>query len=560
MEARSSLVRRCIATASSVLVLAACADAPGGDTAGAGGGTIVIAANGDPDALFPPFAFTMESRQATELMYEYLADAGPAMNTIGDAGFVKQLASDWQWSADSMSIAFTLDPRARWHDGIPVNARDVEFSYGIYADSTIGSSTYASLSDIDSVTVRDSSTAIVWFERRTPHQFYDAAAQMLILPRHIFAAVPRDSLREFASSRNPVGSGPYRFGTWTRGSHFDLVAVAAHPRGTIGPQRVLWTITPEYQTALARLLGGEADVFANVRLETIPKLVAGNQFRVVSLPGMAYAFMAFNLRDAKNHSRPHRLFASRELRRAITMALDREAMVRNLFDTLGSVSIGPTVRAYPTTDTALRQIPFDRAGAERLLDSLGWRRSAPGATRSKNGIPLKFDVIVPSSSLSRTSIAPMIQEQLRLVGIDMKVDRMDWNAFTERERARNFDAELGSWTMTSSPGSVKEAWTSSAAAKGGLNRGAYESAQFDALVDSALSASTVEASTSYFKRANQVIVDDAPAVWLYEPRMVLAIHRRIRTTPMRPNSWWLDISRWQIPPAERLPRDDAAGK
>lgn len=541
-----------------MMILAGCRESASTDGS-TYGGTVVIATSADPDALFPPVTLDMEGRQATELMYEYLADAGPSMNTIGDSGFVRQIASGWKWSEDSASIAFSINPKARWHDGAAVTARDVAFSFSVYRDSLVGSTTRESLMDIDSVSIPDSLTAVFWFARRTPHSFYDAGAQMLILPEHVLRAVPRDSLRSFASSHTPVGSGPYRFGTWKRGSYFDLIAVPDHYRGTAGTRRIVWTISPEYETALTRLLGGEADVFANIRRETIPELGAGSRFKLISLPGMAYGFMAFNLRDKANPDRPNPLFHSRELRRAITMSLDREAMIENLFDSLAVVSIGPTVRAYPTTDTLLKQIPFDRAAAERLLDSLGWKRDRPGSMRSKNGVPLRFEVIVPVSSLSRKSIAPLIQEQLRQVGVDMKIDQMDFSAFSAREKARNFDAELGAWTLTSSPGSVKETWTSSAARKGGLNHAGYMNPVFDALVDSALSASTVGASKHYFKLANQLIVDDAPAVWLYEPRMVLAVHRRIRTTAMRPNSWWLDIAGWEIPSTERLPRDVAPG-
>src|SRR5512140_3776801 len=97
----------------------------------ANSGTIVIATTSEPDALFPPAALNIEARQATELIYEYLADVGPAMNTSGDAGFVKELASSWSWSPDSTHISFTINPEARWQDGQRVTSRDVAFSYSV---------------------------------------------------------------------------------------------------------------------------------------------------------------------------------------------------------------------------------------------------------------------------------------------------------------------------------------------------------------------------------------------------------------------------------------------
>jgi peptide/nickel transport system substrate-binding protein len=514
------------------------------------GGTIVVATTADPDALFPPAALNMEARQATELIYEYLADVGPAMNTIGDAGFVKELASGWTWAPDSMSIAFRIHPHARWQDGMPVRSGDVAFSYAVYTDSTVASADRSALSDIDSVSTPDSATAVFWFARRTPHQFYDAAALMLILPEHLLGGLPRDSLREVTARMNPVGSGRFRLVRWRRGAYFELDAVEGHYRGRANPDRVVWTVTPEYQAAVARLLGGEADVFADIRHETVDRLASGGRFSLLSLPGMDYVFMQFNLRDPSGSGVTHPLFGSRDLRRAITMALDRESMAKNLFDTLARVSLGPTVRAFPTTDTSLSQIPFDRNAAARLLDSLGWRQPRRGGIRTRKEKPLRFTLLVPVSSISRVRMAVLIQEQLRQAGIGVEIDQMDYSAFVLRQSERSFDAALAAWHLGSSPGGIEATWTSAAAKRGGLNYGGYQNRVFDALVDSALGAGSLRSARRYFRRAHQIIVDDAPAVWLYEPRTLVAINRRIRTTPMRPNAWWLDIASWRVLRAE----------
>lgn len=232
-------------------------------------------------------------------------------------------------------------------------------------------------------------------------------------------------------------------------------------------------------------------------------------------------------------------------------------MVQSLFDTLAAVSIGPAVRALPTTDTSFAQIPYDAPRAERLLDSLGWKRSATSAVRVKDRRRLSFTLIVPVSSASRMKIAVLIQEQLRRAGVEMKIETMDYPALVARQNSRDFEATLGAWHLGSSPGAVRITWTSRAASKDGMNYGNYRNPRFDALVDSALTSNSLADSREYFRRANEVIVNDAPAIWLYEPKLALAIEKRIRTTPMRPNAWWLDIGNWTIPVAERLPRDAA---
>jgi peptide/nickel transport system substrate-binding protein len=501
-------------------------------------GTIVIGASADPNSLFPPLALNVEARQATELMYEYLADVGVGMNTVGDAGFVRQIASGWTWTTDSMSITFQIDPRARWHDGAPVTAADVAFSFMLYSDPEIGSTLTTPLAMVDSVSAPDARTAVFWFGRRGPRQFYTAAAMMLILPRHLLGQLSADSLREGAASRDPVGSGPYRYSSWEKGSQFEITAVEDHYRAPPLNDRIVWSIAPDYKTGVLRLLAGEVDVFANVRQESLEELSESDKFRTVMLPGMDYVFMQLN------HANP--ILASREMRRALTMALDRRAMVQSLLGPLGAVSLGPAVRAFPTTDTALAQIPFDRPRAESILDSMGWRRAGADAIRSRDGNPLRIEILVPVSSQSRMRIAVLIQEQLRAAGVDAVIEQMDFAAFSARQAARDFDAALASWTLGSSPEAVRATWTSKAAEEGGLNYGGYRNPSFDRLVDSALAAENLADSRRLFRRANQIIIDDAAAVWLYEPRSVLAIHTRLSTAPMRPNAWWLGLPAWKV--------------
>jgi peptide/nickel transport system substrate-binding protein len=503
--------------------------------------------------LFPPLIVTGEGRQITEQIFDYLADVGSGMNTRGDEGFRRQLARDWTWSSDSLSIAFALHPGAKWHDATPVTARDVLFTFGIYSDSAIGSSSRHELAQIDSVTAVDSLTPTFWFKRRYATQFLDAAAQMLILPAHLLDGIPADSLRKITIP--PAGSGRFRLRKWDKGASVELVADTANYRGRARLDRVIWSIAPEFTTAVTKLFTGNADLFAGMRSENIATLARNPELRVVTLPGLDYAFLQFNLRDPARNSRPHPLFGERSLRRAITMSIDREPLVRSLFDTLAVVPNGPTVRAYPTTDTTIRQIPFDSAGARALLDSLGWSGRSADGTRTRNGRELAFTVVLPASSATRARMAVLLQAQLRRAGIRMDIDQMDYPAFYSRWSGQNFDAALGSWNMGSTPGATRHAWGTAGIGKAGTNFGSYTSPAFDAQLDSALNARDPATARARFTRAYAIINEDAPAVWLYEPKTALGIHRRIRTTPMRPGGWWTDLASWWIPASERIPRD-----
>src|SRR4051812_45317709 len=104
-----------------------------------GGGTLVISTGGDPDVLVPALVQSTQGAQVVDMIYERLADIGDSLNTLNDKGFTPRLADRWTWSADSLSIAFHLDPKARWHDGVPVRSNDVRFTVVSTKDSTVGS-------------------------------------------------------------------------------------------------------------------------------------------------------------------------------------------------------------------------------------------------------------------------------------------------------------------------------------------------------------------------------------------------------------------------------------
>jgi ABC-type transport system substrate-binding protein len=90
--------------------------------------------------------------------------------------------------------------------------------------------------------------------------------------------------------------------------------------------------------------------------------------------------------------------------------------------------------------------------------------------------------------------------------------------------------------------------------KEGANYGSYSNPAFDVMVDSALRSDPAHARQK-FTAAYQIINDDAPAVWLYEPKTLIGLHRRIRTAPMRPDAWWFSLADWSIRPSERILRD-----
>src|SRR5207237_6412383 len=221
---------------------------------------------------------------------------------------------------------------------------------------------------------------------------------------------------------------------------------------------------------------------------------------------------AFNLRNAGNTG-PHPVFGDRETRRALVMAIDKGAIVRNLFDTVGLVAHGPATRILATSDTTIG-ISYDPVAAARKVDSLGWKRGSDGI-RTRDKTPLAFSLMVPTSSPTRMKIAVLLQDQWKRAGANVRIDAIELNTFGGRMEDRKFDALLNAWHIDPTPSSVREEWASSEIKKGGYNETSYRNPAFDAVIDTAAREMNPSRSVDLYRRAYRILVDDAPALWIY---------------------------------------------
>ena len=537
------------------LAVAACdGGATKSEDASAVGGSIIIAMQNEPRSLLPPLINQIDEKIVEDQIFEPLA-------WLGDEGHLDRdyrpgLADSWSWERDSTAIVFHLNPKARWQDGPPVRASDVRFTFGLYTDSIVGFKDRSSLARIDSVTARDSVTAVFWFKNRYPEQFYDAATRLLIVPEHLLAREPRATLLTSALGRQPVGSGRFRLGKWTPNASIELVADTANYHGRPNLDRVVFAVTTDQTALRTRLTTGEIDLAEVSTPAMFRTLKDQPDLRARMNPAYDYSFLLFNTRKPKQRQQPNAFFADIGLRRAISMGIDRAKLVRSQFDSLAVVSTGPMTRAQPLADSTIVTIAYDSSGAARLLDSLGWTLPAGKTVRERRGQPLKFSVLVPTVSANRMTMIVVIQESLRKLGVEVTVDAVDGNTFVGRLGARDFDVVFHGMHVEPSVSGLRASWTvASARAANGLNFGNYENPRFDAHLDSALAARDLASARPHAKQAFETIVADAPAVWIYETRTATLMHKRIRPVHLVSTAWWAGLADWSIPAAERLPRD-----
>lgn len=542
-------MRRLLSITLLATIASGCADRSGDDAPT--GGTVIIAVPASFTPSLPVNAITATTANIVAQVYDRLAQAPANLNSFGDVGFEPRLARSWTWAADSMSIAFSIDPGARWHDGRPVRASDVKFSLDLARDPKVGSSVAPLVANIDSIAVRDSLTAVAWFRTRSPEQFYDLVYQLYIMPEHVLKDVPRDQLATADASKYLVGSGRFRLGTFEPGVRLELVSDTGNYRGRAKLDRVIFTMAADGGAAIAQLLSGQADVLEFIPPDLVARLDSASPARAVPFPGLAYTYLGMNLR-APRGSGPHPTLGDRAVRRAISMALDRSAMLTNVFDTLGVLGSGPFARIV--ADTTVSLPPFDRVAANMLLDSAGWRAGANGI-RARAGRPLAFSVMYPTSSKVRERYAVLIQEQLKSIGARVDLVALDFPAFMERQTSGNFDAALISVNPDANLGGARQYWTTSGMASGGQNHVRYSNPRFDALLDSAIAGFDGTRRADQAHRAWQMLVDDAPGVWLYDILTLNAMHKRLRPVDMRADGWWAGLADWTIPANQRIDRD-----
>jgi peptide/nickel transport system substrate-binding protein len=518
------------------------------------GGTMVVATASEPGTMMPALVASQMDRAVTDLLYDRLADIGDDLNTIGDKGFKPQLAERWEWGKDSLSIAFHLNPRARWHDGVPVRASDVRYSLNLTKDPAVGSPALPLVSNVDSVSVRDSLTAVAWFKRHTPEQFYDLVYQVPIVPEHILGNTPNAQIKTSEVARRGIGSGRFRLARWDAGQRVELVADTANYRGRPKLDRIVYAPNPDFSSAVTRFFAGDADMFEQLRPEQLARMKSDTVRRALRYPTFQYSYFMFNFVDPKQVTRPHPIFSERAVRRALSMAVDRRAMLRNVFDTLGQQLYGPFPRSISVADTTVPQLAYDTTKARALLDSAGWVLGADGV-RAKNGRRLEFAISTPSSSATRHQYAILLQDAFRRIGAAARIDETDAASTNAKLNTHGFDAMLVNFATDPSVGGFKQSWSTAGMAKDGANYAAYSNPVVDALLDSATTSFDPARTKSYARRAFETMIEDAPAIWLYEPPTVMGVDKRIHTANMRADGYWSGLADWWIPAAQRSARD-----
>ena len=322
--------------------------------------------------------------------------------------------------------------------------------------------------------MRDSLTAVAYFKRHTPEQFYDFVYQVSILPEHILerhpAVAAEDGRGERVAASAPADSGSP---AWEPGKRLELVADTANYRGRAEARSHRIYADSRLQhggrpaSSLATPTSSSSSGPSTSRRS--PRTPRDAPF---PYPSLGYAYLALNNVDPKQPGQPHPIFGDRAVRRALSMAVDRRAMLNNVFGQYGVPLYGPFPRALTVADTTLPQLPYDTAKAKALLDSAGWL-PGPDGVRVKNGRRLEFGITTTVSSAARKQYSVLLQEAFKRVGAAARIDDVDIAGFMAKNGDRSFDTIIELFATDPSPSGFKQSWSTSGIGKDGANYASY---------------------------------------------------------------------------------------
>jgi peptide/nickel transport system substrate-binding protein len=505
-------------------------------------GTVVVAAVSEPTSVVPPLVSETVGRDISDQIFERLANLAPGAAPIDSSAYRPALADRWE-RLDSLTWRFHLRPGARWHDGKPVTAEDVVFSFDAFSDSTLDAAGRSYLAGRVEASAEDSATVRIAFKTPAPDQLYDATYHVRILPRHIWDSIPRSRWAADTTLSHLVGTGPYRIESWRRGQFLRLAAESLQAGRDRAPaiRRAIWRFAADPDAALNLILSREADLMETVGTpERKQRVLADSSYRVVSYPAAVYGFLAFRVADAAGH--PHPVLGNREVRRALAEAVDRPRVALALFGEGTKAPPGPMSQLLWIWDDKTRVLPFDSTQAREAVASLKARH------------PLgRIDILVPATSSARRTLAQVIQEAWRKVGVDATVTTVDFPLFQERLAKGRFDSYIGAYLDEPSPRSLADQWSRSG--WGALNYGHYANPVFDSLLAAASREGEVAVARRRWREAMDTLNADAPAIFLYALANDAVVQRRLEDVKLDPYSWASGLSEWKIDPARALARD-----
>ena len=415
--------------------------------AGTRGGALTIATISEPLTFNLAIATDASSSGVLGYLFEGLTEASWLTDEIEP-----RLAESWEVSDDGLMWTFRLREDVEWHDGAPFTAQDVEFTFNqiIYNDDIESSArpafTFRFLNDEGGwetarMSVETIDERTVRFTLPVPFAPFLRAMGTAIYPKHVLEqAVLDGTFGETwdisADPREVIGTGPFTIESYEPG---ERVILKRNPnywlRDAAGERlpyldSVVQVIVPDLEAELEAFRSGESDVYGVPGKEyaALEPLQAEGNFTIHRRgPAFGTTFLALNMNPGANAEtgepylapETRAWFARKEFRQAVSHAIDRDAIITDVYHGLGYpqwASISPAAGDFHNPE--VRRYPYDAAEANRILDGLGWTdRDGDGVREDADGNAIAFTIATNGDNTVRAEVLVRIAADLEAVGI-----------------------------------------------------------------------------------------------------------------------------------------------
>lgn len=473
---------------------------------------------------------------------------------------VPNMAESYEMSEDQLILTFKLRDGIKWHDGEPVTAEDVAFTFSSMASVQYTGPRYGDVEalkgaqdchegttdQVEGIKVIDPLTIQFEFEQPYAPGITKIGADRAIIPKHIWGSVPIDQWEKQTDLMNkPIGCGAYVLDTFVPGQYVELHAFKDYWGGEATTPKVIFKVSNQ-DTVIAELTNGEIDIADISALKSQDlKTLEDAGIKITSYTGVASQYMGFNLRKE--------LFQDKRVRQAITYGIDRQTMVDTLLEgraTIIDAPLLPTSWAYPEKGV-LNHYDYNMDHAIELLKEAGWEdKNGDGIVENASGEQFKVQLVYPIGNKIREQSAPIIQENLRKIGIDVELESMEFGALLDKVMANHdFDMYLMGSSLDTDP-DPKPIWHSTSASDeigdSAWNIVGFRNEQADKYMEEALATTNINERKALYKNFCLLLNDEAPEVWLYAPDVVKAYTPKLHNYDPSSFNDYYDLNKWYI--------------
>jgi peptide/nickel transport system substrate-binding protein len=499
------------------------------------GDILVEGSIGDASNLIPLLATDNASHSISGLIFNGLVKYDRDLNVVGD------LAESWDISKDGLVITFHLRKGIRWHDGQPLTAEDVLFTYRLTIDPKTPTAYAGDFLKVKKAEVLDPRTFRVTYDKPFAPALMSWGSA--VMPKHLMEG---KDVTKSPLARHPIGTGPYRFKEWKTGQKIALVYNPDYFEGRPYLDGRVMRIIPDMATMFLELRARGIDQMGLTPLQYTRQTenrYFRNHFRKYRYLSFSYTYLGFNLQNP--------MFADRRVRQALSYAINKEELVDGILLGLGKEATGPFKPGTWQFNADVKRYPFDPKKTLELLAEAGWRDTDGDGILDRKGQRFEFELLVNQGNEVRAKTAEIVQRRLAEVGITVKIRVIEWAAFIkEFINKRRFDAVILGWTIPMDP-DLYDVWHSSKTGPSELNFISYKNEEVDALLERGRSTFDRAERKRCYDRIQEILAEDQPYIFLYVPDALPIFNARVRGIDPAPIGIGHNTIRWYVPKEEQ---------